>query len=434
MTLRKRIKQLAEYLPYPVGNIFAAVPFSWRLGSAYTKYSAQAKRSASWSEVEREQYALAQFRRIYEYARTHFDCYRELYRDAGLADFKITSVQDIKELPVTTKAFFREHIGEFSGTYKLNTGGTTGSPFSFFSDRQCWAREWAHMHWIWKLADYNYREITLSMRGKNFGKKNIVYNPVHHEFLLNTYKPLSAFSNQFLKLIDNHEISFIHGYPSAVYNFICEAEKNYSQEELTKIFSPIRGVLLHSEFPLPYMKEKFAAYSLKCISWYGHSEMCVLAYDKDFDNHYAPMPTYGFAEEQNGHLLGTSFHNFDMPLIRYDTEDRITPTQVTTSGILMEFAIAEGRNGDFIVDKDGKQIPLTSLIFGRHHHAFDFADHIQIRQEKPGAATLLVVSSKPLNARIDELFDVKNVNVDFKMEIISSPILTPAGKLRLKVS
>lgn len=434
MALRMRIKQLVEYLPYPVGNVLAAIPFSWRLGSEYIKYSKLANSSESWSEEEREQYTLAQFSRVYEYACTHFDCYRKLYHDAGLANYKITSIEDIKKLPVTTKAFFKKHIKEFSGTYKLNTGGTTGSPFTFFADKLCWAREWAHMHWIWKLVDYDYRKLTLSMRGKNFGKKNIVYNPVHHEFLLNTYNPLSVFSDQFLKLIRSHEVSFIHGYPSAVYNFICEAEKIYSPKELTEIFSPIKGVLLHSEFPLPYMKEKFATYLRKSISWYGHSEMCILAYDRNFDNHYVPMPTYGYAEEQNGHLLGTSFHNFEMPLIRYDTEDRIAPIQVTASGILLEFAIAEGRNGDFIVDKNGKQIPLTSLIFGRHHHVFDFATHIQIRQEEPGEATLLVVSSELLNMGIDELFDLKNVNVDFKMEIIPNPILTQAGKLRLKVS
>ena len=38
-------------------------------------------------------------------------------------------------------------------------------------------------------------------------------------------------------------------------------------------------------------------------------------------------------------------------------------------GLVKEFAIKEGRSGDFIEDRNGKKIPLTALIFGRHHKA-----------------------------------------------------------------
>ena len=56
----------------------------------------------------------------------------------------------------------------------------------------------------------------------------------------------------------------------------------------------------------------------------------------------------------------------------------------------MEFAIKEGRSGDFFEDRNGKKIPLTALIFGRHHKAFDLADYIQIGQSEPGKATLYI--------------------------------------------
>lgn len=49
-----------------------------------------------------------------------------------------------------------------------------------------------------------------------------------------------------------------------------------------------------------------------------------------------------------------------------------------TGAMIDEFAIKEGRSGDFIEDKHGKKIPLTALIFGRHNKAFDVADYIQI--------------------------------------------------------
>ena len=51
--------------------------------------------------------------------------------------------------------------------------------------------------------------------------------------------------------------------------------------------------------------------------------MCFLAYDESKNNQYKPFFSYGLTENVDGHLVGTSFHNFDMPLIRYDTGDLI---------------------------------------------------------------------------------------------------------------
>ena len=78
---------------------------------------------------------------------------------------------------------------------------------------------------------------------------------------------------------------------------------------------------------------------------------------------------------------------------------------------------------------------MTALIFGRHHKAFDIADHVQIRQQEPGKATLVVSGSKEVLAdkAMSDLFDLTNVDIDFDMEIVGKPIRTAAGKLKLKV-
>ena len=75
------------------------------------------------------------------------------------------------------------------------------------------------------------------------------------------------------------------------------------------------------------------------------------------------------------------------------------------------------------------------MIFGRHHKAFDIADHVQIRQQEPGKATLVVSGSKEVLAGKDmaDLFDLTNVAIDFDMEIVDKPIRTAVGKLKLKV-
>lgn len=59
--------------------------------------------------------------------------------------------------------------------------------------------------------------------------------------------------------------------------------------------------------------------------------------------------SYGLTENVDGHLVGTSFHNFDMPLIRYDTGDLIASEN--RKGQLMEaFSITQGRNANALSD------------------------------------------------------------------------------------
>ena len=429
----KALKSLAEKLPYPIGRTLSVFPFSWRLGGQYRKFHKLAEASLGWSDAEREEYTLRHLREIVEYARTKFPCYRELYKRHGVAELEINSFDDFRRLPTTDKAFFREHAEEFSGAYRLNTGGTTGTPFFFYVDKAAWAREWAHMHLIWEMRGYGYMALNLALRGKNLGECNIRYNPVHNEFLVNTYRPVSAFLPELKKLFRTRKIRYIHGYPSAVYNFVIELEKCCSRDEIAAFLAPIRGVLLHSEYPFPYMKDKFAEWKLPCISWYGHSEMCILAYDREFDNRYRPLATYGYAEVADGRLLGTSFHNFDMPLIRYDTGDLVTELEKTANGVCSAFAIAAGRSGDFITDRAGKEIPLTSLIFGRHHPAFEVAEHIQIHQDRPGEAVIYLIKSGGSIPEPEKLFDLSALDVSFRVEQRAEPVLTASGKLKLKV-
>ena len=437
----KQIKNVVGQIPYPVGRWLARVPFSWRLGKGYVRAKAGCVAAEAWSDGEAELYAIGHFKSIFEYARKTFPCYRELYEKAGVGDLEIKSLEDIRRVPMIDKAWARAHFQEFHGAYKLNTGGSSGEPTAFWADKDCWAREWAHMHTIWEMLGYDYHDLKLAIRGKNLGKRPFVYNPVHNEYIINTYLSVKDYAPKLERLFAKRDVKWLHGYPSSIYQFILECEAAFGEERTRQLFKGIKGLLLSSEFPLPYMKDKFNEYGLKWISWYGHTEMCVLAYDKDCNNRYRPFATYGLAEVVDGHLVGTSFHNFEMPLIRYDTGDLVEATDRTSGGLVTEFAIKEGRSGDFIEDRNGKKIPLTALIFGRHHKAFDVADYIQIGQSAPGKATLYITMkshSHKMDTRCDNsalasLFDLSNVAIDFEFKILDKPIRTAMGKLKLKV-
>jgi len=436
MKVRILIKNAMFDMPYGIGHYFTKVPFSWRLGSAYTKSKKDMEQYDSLSPDEQSAYLLKKLNAVISYATKTFDFYRNLYGEYGILGNELKSLDELNTYPVITKEMIRKHVDTFSGAMQFNTGGTSGEPFSFFLDKNAFAREWAHMHYIWSLKGYDKTDINISLRGKNLGNKNIVYNPVHNVFLINTYKNVAGFRDELLKLFSEHTVKYVHGYPSAIYEFFKELEVILDDEEKKLITKNIVSCLFGSEFPVSYMVEYLnSQWNLDYISWYGHGEMAIMAYDKEKKNQYKPMMTYGYAEVVDGKLIGTSYNNFDMPLIRYDTGDRVEGKK-NENGILESFSIREGREGDFIVDKSGKKIPLTALVFGRHHKMFDIADFIQVGQDAGGTVTFYVTLKNIEKIGIENMeryFDLKNVDIDYKFKILATPIRSKIGKIRLKI-
>ena len=423
-------------IPYGMGHYFTHVPFSWRLGSAYTHFSQEIEQYNDLSVDEQTSHIVKKLNGVIAHASNSFDFYKNIYSEHGVLGTELKYLDDFNKYPIVTKEMIREHTKEFSGAMRINTGGTSGEPFSFFIDKDAFAREWAHMHYIWSLKGYAKTDIKISLRGKNLGNKNIIYNPVHNEFVINTYKSVASFKDELLELFSKYEIKYVHGYPSAVYEFFKELESTFDDVEKKLVTEKIVSCLFGSEFPVPYMVDYLTnKWDLDYISWYGHSEMAILAYDKEKKNQYKPLMTYGYAEVIDNRLLGTSYNNFDMPLIRYDTGDRVEGKQ-DKNGLLEYFTIKEGREGDFIVDKSGKKIPLTALVFGRHHKMFDIADFIQVGQDEDGMVTFFSTfkdRSKIDETNMEQYFDLSNVDIDYRFEILDAPVRSKMGKIKLKV-
>lgn len=432
--MRHQLKRLIENVPFFIGKVFARFPFEYRLGPEYRRFSELLKQT--WSDDDTLQYAVHRFAKIFEFAKNNFPFYRELYISAGVFDLQIQSLEDIKRVPTVTKELLRDHVSQFNGAIKLNTGGTMGSPLTFYVDKNAFAREWAHMHFIWAKAGYTYRDLKLTFRGKNLGNRLLLYNPVHNEFLVNTYAPPEQCIDAVARIVAKYNIRFIHGYPSTIYYFLTRVSSSLTDKDRNTLKRHLEVCLLGSEFPAPHISHYLKTdWGLHCVSWYGHSEMAILAYDVRCQNIYTCLHTYGLPEVVRGnHLVGTSFHNRDMPLIRYETGD-LVDGKFASNGLLETLSIDEGREGDYIVDMKGTRISLTALIFGRHHEIFNHADFVQVTQGPDNIVTLLV-SSRTLTRPEDalRLFDLTNVAADFRVELHDKPIRTAAGKTPLKLA
>ncbi|MDH4568439.1 phenylacetate--CoA ligase family protein [Pseudomonas sp. BN414] len=432
--MKEYLKKVADNIPYPIGRMLAATPMSLRLGPQYRKFSSEAQRIDD--EVVKRH--LCNISKISKFAYENIEFFRNFYDEHNFKPANLRSLEEISEIPIIKKSDLQKYSldrrsAPQNSLKKSNTGGTTGQPLDFYLERSAYAREWAHMHKIWSLLGYRHTDEKITIRGKNIGSVYYKYNFNQNEFLINAYAPLLENINFCRKLIINRNIKWIHGYPSSVFSFLRELQSTDSAL-FEILIGKVKGVFLGSEYPAPMYRDFIEKdCGLRTISWYGHSEMAVLAPELEPGSGvYYPFHSYGFAEaipDGNTHrLVATSTHNFSSPFIRYDTGDLIEPT--IRDGLLESFRIKEGRNSDSVIDLKGRSISLTGLIFGRHHQAFNSSEHIQVRQPLPGKLEILI-TSKEACPNWENRFDFSNSHFDISFKQISSPITTPLGKVQL---
>lgn len=435
------LKKKAELLHPRIGIPLARVPFGLRLGRGYWTHRNRIAAYERLTPAAAEAWTITRLRRLVAEAVANVPFYREAFLRLGLMPEEIRTLADFRCLPIVTKEDFRSvplNQRQHGKGLSVNTGGTSGEPLVFQVERSAFAREWAHMHRLWYARGYRKEHLKLTLRGKHFPRGRVLaYNAVHNELVVNASIPMDEVLAAVLEW-DFAPIRWIHGYPSLVSEF-ANVVAHGPSSQVERLRARLFGVLLGSEYPASVYRGAISKYlSVNVVSWYGHSEMAVLA-GEEAEGLYRALPTYGFAEavptEREGHfrLISTSFDNSIHPFIRYDTGDIISVASETHEGLL--FGILDGRVGDFVHDRFGRRHSLTAILFGRHHKAFADVAHVQLVELAPGRIRLLIT---PNHAAADPDaikagFDFSDLAIEWDVCLLTAPIRRPNGKITLKV-
>ncbi len=428
----------------PLGLKTARIPYKYvpLIGGIYSREARTIDIYESLGAEEKREFIFSKMYSLVKYAVENIPFYRDYYAKCGFSLTDLKSFDDISSIPIINKKMLMEcplerRSANIRGRYVANTGGSSGHPLTFYRTKDSRIREMAYMHRIWAKLGYKKSALKLQFTGRSTMDTPLRYDLSVNTIVADVYKPFGQ-TVEALEVFPE-KISYLHGYPSAVYEFALYCrEKGISGSTM---FKNLSGAFLSSEYPYPYFRDVIeSVFGIDTISWYGHTEVCVLAYEKNEKYVYNPFQSYGYAEavkndvDSKYRLIGTSYYNMASPLIRYDTEDSIDD-MVLTDGILSSFTIKDGRSGQFITDMTGKNIPLTGLIFGRHHALFEYCSHIQLCQREKGEALVLytALGMLPENFRAEEYFDVSNVDIKFNFKKIDNPVKTPAGKINLLV-
>jgi len=403
-----------------IGAAYRRLPRRIRYGRAYSEFRELAEASPSWSESDLHEYQLRELRRTLVNAGSYCPFYSRSFAKAGFRPDTMMSLDDLADCPSLTKQDIQQHFddltsAEIADAKKLymTTGGSTGVPVGFHLQKGVSRpKEQAFLEANWRRAGYFDKARVALIRGHVTDSRSrgniIAHDATRNWLMLSSYHLTDERIPEYLEVLENFQPDFLNIYPSAALQLA-----DYLQRHNQRWRTPLQGVLCGSE-QLTLSQKRLLNSVFKCrvLRWYGHAERVVLAAEGTDSDLFYFWPHYGFVEfgkpDENGlqEVIGTTFHNMAMPLVRYRTGDFVRLAKPEARREYAWPAVEEiaGRRQEFLVTGSGRRISLTA--FNMHDAIFDGLYAVQFFQSEQGVAEFRYIPSPEFHSsRLPQIED-----------------------------
>jgi phenylacetate-CoA ligase len=441
-------------LKWGLGFSYRQLPQSFRRGKHYGRFRALVEEAEAWSEKEIQEYQFQQLRKTLEVATHHCPFYQRRFAEAGFDPDKLQSPDDLKNAPLLEKIDLIKHREEMasramppSKRLYLTTGGTTGEPVGFYLEKGIGrAKEQAFMEAMWKRGGFFDGARMAMLRGhvtstKADGKISS-YDATRDWLVLSSYHLTLDRLPLYLEKLERFKPDLLYTFASTALQLAEYLEASGNEWHL-----PLKGVLCSSErLTVPQQRIIERVFKAKCYTWYGHTERVVLAAWGRKSPLYYFHPAYGYVEfgapdgEGLREVIGTTFDNMAMPLIRYRTGDYVRLLEDGTVPKEYPWIAATeiaGREQEFVYSGTGRKISLAT--FNMHDDIFDDLYSVQFYQDKPGKIHLRYMPGPQFStARLPRIEAGlrRKLGDDFELVLENVPEVekTPRGKHKWLVS
>lgn len=445
-----------------LGRIYRILPLSIRYGKVYLKYAKLLKESQWWSKKKLEEYQWRKLEALLKHAYENVPYYRRILDERGIKPKHIQNFDDFRKLPFLTKEIVRDNLQDLVARsypkYKLlyvTTGGSTGIPLGLYYEKGvARSKELAFMTTQWGRVGYKIGDKLAMLMGNvvhgaNEGKC-WEYEPIKNRLILSSYHMTDKNLLLYVKQIRKFKPRFLHGYPSTL-----TILANFMKKNRIESFESVEAVLAGSENMYPWQFELFKEiFHCKIFFWYGLTELSALAGTCEKSHYYHVFPEYSYVElldsDNNpvskedgvGEIVGTTFDNDIMPLIRYRTQDLAVYTkQKCECGrnypLLKRI---DGRKQELVVTKGGSLVSLTALFFSQYFFfkAFGKIKNMQLEQSKRGEVLLRIVKDKGYGIADEKeiranLMQVVGGDLDISFDYVDEIPRTQSGKHRFLI-
>ena len=354
--------------------------------------------------------------RLVVHAYRHVPYYRERMKALGLTPDDIRSLDDLRKLPMLSKADVRKHLffdimsdnHKKSEILKISTSGSTGEPFVCFVDRPQLEFRWAATLRAQEWTGYRFGDRQLRLWHQTLGLSRTQVAREYSDAFLSRRRFIPAYEmsdetlREFVKQIEDYQPVLLDGYAES-FNFL----SRYLAEHGRLNIQP-KGIISSAQsLPDSSRRAIEEAFGCKVFDKYGSREFSGLAYECDaHDGHHVVGEGYIIetlkdgepaAPGEIGEVVVTDLNNLCLPFIRYrigDLAEAMDPAIPCACGRgLPRIGNIQGRVQSIIIGSKGQYVPGTFFA-----HVLKDYDHairqFQIVQEQRGSIVFKVVKGK----------------------------------------
>jgi phenylacetate-CoA ligase len=439
-------------LPAPVKNVAAAVQgyrlLRWRYGKRFRALVPELAAREQWDEERWRAHQLGELRVLLARAITHVPYYRETYGRLGIRAEDVRSLDDLARLPVLAKDEVRRTPERFladdvnpARLIEEHTSGSTGSPtrlwwsvetsqtnYAFVEAR---IRNWAGVRWGDRWAMLGGHVVVPVQRRR---PPYWIWSFPYRQLYMSIYHISPATAPAYAEALSRQRVRYVYGYASALYALAsCLGPGALSHLGLAAVFSNGEPLYPH------YRTAIEAAFGARVYDTFSSTELVFLA-SECAERRMHISPDFGLLETlENDALVATGLLNHDMPLIRYQTGDRVVLAGGEQCACGRRMPLVKellGRSNDLIITPDGRRVYLNMTAVGK------WAQHIrefQVAQDRRDHVTLRVVSGdgytpddgRHIQERLQERLGVE---VHVELQEVAEIQRSAAGKFRAVIS
>jgi phenylacetate-CoA ligase len=454
-----KLTQMYFAMPYPLKTIAASIHGYklkvWRYGDNLEDQVLSALERESWNHIQWQEYQQTNLEKMLDWAYYNVPYYKDTWF-ARRRKGDRSSHLNLENWPILTKEKLRKHPQAFLA-YDVNpkslfvehTSGTTGTPLNLWCSREVLQRWYALVEARWRRwygLSFKDRWGMLGGQLVTDVKRNKppfwVWNFSLNQLYMSVLHLKPEWITDYAKAIEKHKIVYLYGYTSAL-NFLAQGLLDKG------INIQMKAVITNAEPLYDFQRENIEE-CFKCSVYetYGQAEMvCAASECQSGSLHLWPevgiseiLDNSGFPTQAGkpGRLITTTLINKEMPLIRYDVLDYLSPTekdhQCTCGRSLPMIKNVIGRNDDMILLRDGRRVFQIDTIFGPHFRIKE----AQIIQETLDEFTIKVVPDVGFSEREIEELQIELLNrlgqVDVKINTVQNIERTWRGKFRIIIS
>jgi phenylacetate-CoA ligase len=377
---------------------------------------------------------------------------------AGISpDFSVDEAPDVLrgEFPIVDKqtllanpGTLYPNRGEKKPWHALGkTSGTTGTPLTIFRSIESLLLEHAFVkrHWTW--AGYQDGMPRATLRGDmvvGLDRKEPPFwfwNRYNRQLVVSSRHLTDDCSDAIIDRLESLTPSMLQSYPSTALTLATQLARRNRRLRIPTIFTASEPLYPHQR---ELVLERLGG---RIMDMYGMAERVAFATQCEHGNMHI-NPDYSYVEivdeqgrptEDEGWLVGTTFHNQAMPLVRYRLSDRTRwkPGACACGRAWPMIESVTGKFEDSISGSDGQPVSPSVLTF-----AFKGVEHIrksQVAQVGPARWEIRLVpfpefSQADQDKLVHNIHTLVDPRVDVRVMVKEALADTAAGKFRWVVN